>query len=159
MKSFIIFSAFFFTSLSYGCDDIKTAHSNLLSSNFIMKQMFLLTVDDEKQATGTNLIHYANGQSKYEQLDLWMSEGTSYDADGYEPFMSQSFSCDDIAQQGDDVFINEVKDDKTYNTRYRRQENMLVPVETVMETEAGILFMSFAIKMVFDYSNFSLVKD
>jgi len=159
LKYLVLTTLLTFSYGSLACDAIKIAHDKLLKSNFSVNKSFTLSMDNENKIKFTNLIEYNNGSLIHSKDEVsFIAKDFKYEEDNTEPFLLSDFTCENIKVDGENVTINFIRDDKSYTSYFLYQKEMLLPVKTIAEGEVGMLFMSWDIKSIANYSNFKQLQ-
>ncbi|MBA6340963.1 hypothetical protein H4J59_08170 [Colwellia sp. MB02u-10] len=155
MKYLLLTTLLTFSLGSFACEEIKIAHDKLLESNFSVNKNFSLSMDNENKIKLTNFIEYNHGSLSHSKEDvLFVAKDFKYEEDNTEHFLISDFTCENIEIENEKVTINFALDDKNYTSYFLYQKEKLIPVRTIVEAEVSILFMSWDIKSIADYSNF-----
>ena len=155
MKYLLLTTLLTFSFSSFACEKIKIAHDKLLKSNFSVNKSFALSMDNESKIKLTNFIEYNNGSLSHSKEDVsFIAKDFKYEEDNTEHFLISDFTCENIKVEDGNIIINFVRDDKSYTSYFLYQKEKLLPVKTIVEGKVGILFMSWDIKSIANYSNF-----
>ena len=157
LLSILIFS-FSFSSLA--CGKIKTAYNHLLSANFTVDKNFIITMDGKKKIELTNHIKYQSGILKHSKNNIsFIADDFKYEEDDSEHFLKYNLTCNNFKIKGEQVVVTSTQDDKNYSTyfHYNSINGTLSPIKTIIKGEVSMLFMSWKITSIENYSSFRLL--
>ena len=119
-----------------------------------------MTMDDNKKIELTNHVVYQSGILKHSKNNIsFIADDFKYEEDDSEHFLKYILTCNNFKINGEEVVITSTKDDKTYKTyfHYNIIDGILSPIKTVIKGEVSMLFMSWKITSVENYSKFKLL--
>ena len=160
MIRLIPISLLFLSTSVFSCEEIKSAHNKLLSSNFKLNKHFILKLDDEKKLEETETISYQDRKVSRTETEIqFIAEDYKVDTSksNDEIFMKSDFTCDDVLINDNQVQIEFQKDDVKFITEfsYEPTKKVLKPLKTTMSGEVGFLFVSWTINAVTSFNNFT----
>ncbi|RLV61172.1 hypothetical protein D5018_02640 [Parashewanella curva] len=164
MKTLLAVGLLLTSNLSIACTQFQAGLAHLNQTDFSFDKQVTVLVDGIKRSDLTEHVIYKQQKPSYSNKKILVKGGMDDIGKATEYFREEKLECSNLKVSNNKVINvyhkNINNHDFKFQTEYRYQpaSKLLIPVKTVMTTQASKFFMHWEIKQTVKYQNVTTLK-
>ncbi|WP_133407012.1 hypothetical protein [Parashewanella tropica] len=162
MKTLFAVGLFFISSQVIACNQFQAGLAKLNQSDFSFDKRVSVLVDGKMRSDLTEHVNYKKQKPTYSNKKILVKGGMTDIDKATEYFREEKLDCEHLSIKQNIVtntyhkYINH--HDFSFKTKYQYQplSHLLIPMETVMTTQANKFFMHWTIQQTVIYHHFTI---